>query len=174
MFNNEDSKWYALFVMTGHEDNVRERLLYRLRDREIKALVPKRKLRERKDGIWKSQVRTLFPGYVLLNGRLGVEEYYSLKGIPDLITILKDKWDPLEIRSDEIEIISRLTHDNEIIGSSSAYIENGKVVVVNGPLKGLEGLIKSIDKRKGRVKVNLEFAGEPRLVDLCISVVQTT
>ncbi|HBM81113.1 MAG: hypothetical protein QME45_07775 [Clostridiales bacterium] len=40
-------KWYAAFVETGNEDNVKARLEYRFQDRLI-FYIPKRKLRERK------------------------------------------------------------------------------------------------------------------------------
>jgi transcriptional antiterminator NusG len=45
-------------------------------------------------------------------------------------------------------------------------------MVIDGPLLGMDGLIEKIDKRKQRVKVRLQFLGEPRLVDLCVSMVQ--
>jgi transcriptional antiterminator NusG len=37
----------------------------------------------------------------------------------------------------------------------------------------MEGYIKSIDKRKGRVKVVLNLMGEQRTVELSIRMVQT-
>ena len=55
--------WYAAFVTTGEEERVKERLKYRLEDR-FRIIVPKRKLRERKGGIWKYNIRTLFSEYV--------------------------------------------------------------------------------------------------------------
>lgn len=168
----ECDKWYALFVVTGDEDDVKERVLYRLGSRGIKAVVPKRRLFERKNGVVKSKIRYLFPGYVLLNGQVGVEEYYSLKGIPGLIRILKDKTDLLMIDKREIGIISALMDNSETIEPSKVFIDGGRVVVTDGPLYGLEGLIESVDRRKGRAKVRLNFIGEDRLVDLGISIVQ--
>jgi transcription termination/antitermination protein NusG len=38
--------------------------------------------------------------------------------------------------------------------------------VINGPLKGLEGKIVKVDKRKGRAKVKLDLYDESFLVDL--------
>jgi transcriptional antiterminator NusG len=165
-------KWYALFVMTGKEEKVRERLKYRLQDKKIKIVIPKRKIRERKNGIWEIRIKKLFPGYILLNGIIGVEEYYFLKGVPDILKLLRDGYEPLEINRQEINIISRLVCDNEVIGISKVLMENDRIIVIDGPLLGMDGLIEKIDKRKQRVKVRLQFLGEPRLVDLCISMVQ--
>jgi len=173
MQNFEGSgKWYALFVLTGEEDKVKERLEYRLKGSKLKCFVPKRKLRERKDGKWEEKVRTIFPGYILVNGYIGEEEYYFFKEIPGLLRILKDNYEPLEIGEQDIEVLSKLIRSGEIIDSSSVLVESGKINVVSGPLYGLEGLIESIDKRKGRARVRLNFAGEPRLVDLSVLIIQ--
>lgn len=173
MVGQQEARWFALFVITGEEDKVKERLLYKLNHGELKVLVPKRKLRERKSGVWNTKIRTLFPGYVLLNGQIGVPEYEVIKNVPGIIKLLRDKNSPLEISSQEISIIKRLIIDNETIGSSSIYLENKRVVVIDGPLLGLEGYIESVDKRKGRAKVRLNLMGEPRLVELSVQMVQS-
>jgi len=51
-------------------------------------------------------------------------------------------------------------------------IKGGSVVVVDGPLTSMEGLIVDINRRKARAKVRLNFMGEPRIVELGISVLQ--
>lgn len=164
-------KWYALFVATGEEDKVKERIYFRMKD-ELKALVPKRRMRERKVGKWEDKVRTLFPGYVLLKGQMNNKKYNLIREIPGVIRLLKNSDGPQEINELEIELIGRLTATNEIIGSSSIFIQGGDVVVIDGPLLGLEGYIQALDKRKGRVKVVLNLMGEPRTVELCVTMVQ--
>ncbi len=164
-------KWYALFVTTGEEDNVRARINFKLKG-EFRAVVPKRRMRERKEGKWEEKVRTLFPGYILLNGQIGSRRYEMIKDIPGVIRILRDSDGPQEISENEIGVISRLTADNEIIDLSRVYVEGEKVVVVEGPLLGLDGSIRSIDKRKGRVKVIFNLMGEPREVELSVTLVQ--
>lgn len=152
---------------------MKERLQYRLNGTDLKVIVPKRKMRERKGGKWDYMIRTLFPGYVLLNGVLQLEEYYIMRKTPGIIKLLKDENGPLEIRESEINIIGRLISDDDIIGISDVFVENGRVVVTDGPLLGLDGMIEAINKRKGRVKVRLNFNGEPRLVELSVNMLQT-
>lgn len=165
--------WYALFVVTGDEDNVKERLLYKLNQSDLKVVVPKRRLRERKGGIWDTKIRTLFPGYILLNGEIQIKEYELLKNVPGVIKLLGDKNMPVEISWYEMDIIKRLICDNEVIECSSIKLENQKIIVVDGPLLGLDGHIETIDKRKGRAKVRLNLMGEPRMVELSIAMVQS-
>jgi transcription termination/antitermination protein NusG len=163
--------WYALFVETGQEDKVKERISYRMKDK-LKILVPKRKFRERKNGIWSDKIRVLFPGYVLLNGFIEREDYDQFYNVPGLYKLLKSGQDPLKIELNEMEIINKLTINNETIEISKILFENGKVKVVDGPLMTLEGQIISIDRRKGRAKVKLDFLGEDRTVELGINILE--
>jgi len=163
--------WYALFTVTGQEDKVKDRLKYRFEDK-FRILVPKRKLKERKGGVWSYHIRTLFPGYVLVNGSMNVEEYYGFKNVPGLLRLLRSGYEPSRIDDYEMEVINRLICNNETIGFSDILMENGRVVVVDGPLVSLEGRIISINRRKGRAAVSLNFMGEPRTVELGVSVLQ--
>ena len=163
--------WHALFVVTGQEDNVRERLVYRFGDR-YRILIPKRKLRERKNGVWSDIVRILFPGYLLIRGEVSREDYHRFRGIPGLLRFLGDCPEYSEIDAQEMLLLSRMTCNDEIIGYSEVLVENGRVRVIDGPLLSLEGIINKIDPRKGRAKVCLNFLGEERLVDLGIRMLQ--
>lgn len=172
MYEEAQRNWYALFVVTGDEDKVKERLVYKLKQSDLKVVVPKRRLRERKKGIWHTKIRPLFPGYILLNGQIRFEEYELLKHVPGVIKLLGDKGKPIEISWYEIDVIKRLICDSEIIGCSNIQVENQEIVVIDGPLLGLEGYIEAIDKRKGRAKVRLNLMGEPRVVELSIAMVE--
>lgn len=163
--------WYALFVKSGQEDNVKERLKYRFGEK-LRIIVPKRRLRERRGGKWIHVIRNLFPGYVLVHGEIGIDEYYDFKNIPGLFKLLCSGYEPAKIKCEEMEIINRLMCNSETIGYSDALIENGNVVIIDGPLVSLEGRIVCVNRRKGRVQVALDFMGEPRIVELGISVLQ--
>jgi transcriptional antiterminator NusG len=163
--------WHGIFVVTGEEEKVKERVKYRLQE-EYTVVVPKRKLKVRRGGIWKIDTRVLFPGYVLVNGEITNDIYYKLKNIPGLLRLLKTGNAVAAIDSREMAVLSRLMCNSEEIGFSSALYENGRVRIVDGPLFSLEGIIISIDHRKERAKVRLTFLGEERTVDLGISLLR--
>lgn len=56
--------WYAIFVETGEEDTVQKYIDHFLAEENVKTLVPRRKLIERKNGKTYEKIRHLFPGYV--------------------------------------------------------------------------------------------------------------
>ena len=58
-------EWYAIFVETGREEEVQKFIELLFPDEEIRTLVPKRKLIERKLGKTYETIKTLITGYVL-------------------------------------------------------------------------------------------------------------
>ena len=167
----DPDKWYAIFVKTGQEDKVKQRLEYRFHDKLL-FLVPKRKLRERRAGKWCFSTRTLFPGYVLINGNIDQDSIQLFKDVPGLLTLLKSGTQPLPIERYEMEVLGKLICNGELIGISSVLMENDRVVVADGPLVSMEGYIAGIDYRKGRARIKLTFLGEERTVDLGITILK--
>lgn len=104
----------------------------------------------------------MFPGYVLINGIISSDKYYLLKDIPGVIKLLRTGNSVAVIDSSEMAVLSKLICNKEEIGFSSVLVKNGRVHVVDGPLFSLEGIIVSIDQRKARAKVRLNFLGEER------------
>ena len=172
-FEEEDEScaWHAIFVMTGHEQTVKDKIAYIFRDSDIMPVVPKRRINERKNGVWHEKIKPLFPGYILIKGYISTDDYYILKTIPGIVRILKDNADFYRIHPEEMEIIGRLMIDGELIGISNVYQQGDSIVITDGPLLGMEGLIQSIDYRKGRVKVCLGFLGDKRVIDLGIKLI---
>lgn len=170
---DEAQRWHAVFVLTGEEDTVKQRIDYVLKNSTIRAVVPKRTIMERYQGKWYEKIKPLFPGYVLLQGRVSTAAYYSLKPVPGLIRILKDNQELYRIHPDEISIIRHLMGESDTIGISKGFKQGDKVIITEGPLLNLEGLITSVDCRKGRARVKLCILGDERTVDLCIRVIHT-
>ena len=164
---NDINNWYVIFVMTGKEDTI-SRIINTNFKEECKAFVQKRLMRERRNGTWTNRLRTLFPGYVFLNGRITSIQYSKLKNVPGVIRLFQDDYRPIRINEEDIYLINKLMQNGDIIGTSHLLVNGHKVAVISGPLLGLEGHINKVDKRKKRARVQLNFMGEPRTVDLCI------
>lgn len=163
--------WYVLFVLTGEEDRVRKRLEYSFGQEQLRPLVPQRRLKERKRGRVYECVRTVFPGYVFVHTPIIDDVYYDMKYIPGVIKVLKDDKRPVAVEPHEMEPILALTRASEIIDFSTGALIGGCVIILDGPLKGCEGIIVSVDKRKGRAKVKINMMGQERLVDLGLNII---
>ncbi|MBM7581709.1 transcriptional antiterminator NusG [Caldicoprobacter guelmensis] len=161
-----EMKWYAIFVETGQEENFEKLINVLYPDENINILIPKRKLIERRQGKVYEITKKLFPGYVLVRTVMTTDVYYKLSKLPRVYGVLKDETEPVPIRDEEMAVILALTSEGETIGFSEVYKEGERIVVISGPLKGLEGIIERIDARKKRVKVRIQFLGREKRVDL--------
>lgn len=163
--------WYAIFVYTGQEDNVKERLQFKIADK-LRLVVPKRRLIERKEGKRHEVIRVMFPGYILAQGDIISDIYPLFNNIPGLVKILGDNNLPYKIEPYEMEVIGRLIAEDEIIGYSRLLEESGRVRVLDGPMVNLEGNIVSIDRRKGRARILVKLCGNECTVDLGIELLR--
>lgn len=160
------NKWYVIYSRTGSELDIAKVIN---RDMGVVgALVPRRELRERKSGMLHKVYRTLFPGYVFINAELTTELYYRLLKVPGTIRLLGE---PTPLYEYEMERILALTGCSGLVERSSLLLEGSHITVSRGPLVGLEGQIKKLDKRKGRAKVELMLFNQPKIVELSIDVI---
>ena len=157
--------WYAIFVKTGNENKVKLRLEYRFRG-EPEVFLPKRIIRERRDGIWKDKTKVLFPGYVLLRGDITPTVITQMWNVPDLFKILKQDFRPVSVPEEEIDVFRHLMDGADTIGLSKACMVGDRVEFIEGPLacSSVKGEVVSIDKRKGRAMVRIYFLGEERIL----------
>jgi transcriptional antiterminator NusG len=167
--------WYAIYVETGYEDEVcffiNKVITYLFDDIQFNLLVPKRKIYEKKQGIRKEVIKRMFPGYVLVETDKIYEFYCKVRGVPHILKFLRDNFDFLEVRVEEISQILHMTNQDGLIGISQAFVINDKIKVTKGPLSGREGIIQKIDKRKGRAKVEFSIHDNKLLIDLGIDII---
>jgi len=167
--------WHALFVHTGREDYIKKHIDFRLNYDNIndyRLIVPKRKLRERKNGAWIDVQKTLFPGYILINSDEIVDWSRQFRDITGLVRILRNGHELAEIARSEVEVINKLIMNDDLIGFSTVLVKGTAIQVIEGPLLSMEGYIQSIDTRKGRAKVIFNFLGEQRTIDLGVNILK--
>lgn len=161
--------WYVLHVVTGKEEGIG----LRIRGLGMGALIPKRRMRERKNGIWRIRERTLFPGYVFIYSSMDAAAFHAIKQVPGILRILGDTYGPQPLKQEEVNHILRLSGDGTPLEISKVLAEGAGITVLSGPLRGMEGKIIKLDLRRCRAKVNIDLMGEPRVVELGVEEVLT-
>src|SRR5690554_6587683 len=106
--------WYAVFVKTGEENKVKERLDYRFKGNPS-IMIPKKVLKERRQGKWYRRIRNLFPGYIFIHGELNADKYKKLWQVPGLYKLLCTDREPMRIPRQEIEVFSHLFDKEDTI-----------------------------------------------------------
>ncbi|MFQ3620505.1 MAG: antiterminator LoaP [Spirochaetales bacterium] len=134
---------------------------------------PRRILTIRKLGKTKQIEAPLFPGYLFLRAdNIEPPLYWALKRVPGFYRFLKNNAQIQPLEGRDLELLTHFLKQGEVVSKSRAsFDENKRIVILEGPLKELEGRIVRVDRRKGRVKVRLELQGEQFLVDLGVEFI---
>jgi transcription termination/antitermination protein NusG len=161
-------EYFVIQIKTGIEQQflditARYHSLYRLR-----FIWLRKNTGQKKKGITKDVLVSLFPGYIFVEAeRIPVEDLSVLRTISGFIRFLRDNQhiDPLSPM--DREIVRHFISFGEIVGKSKAYFdENSRIKIVSGPLEGLEGSIIKVDRRKKRAKVKLDLYEDSLYINL--------
>jgi transcriptional antiterminator NusG len=160
-------KYYVVQVRALQE----EKCLFRLReladDRPLTCYWPRRELRIRKAGKWRETTAPIFAGYIfIVSSEPPVTLFHLVKSVPGFLRFLKSNNDITPLEGRDLELVSHFLRQGEIVKKSLVtFTADQRVRVLEGPLKGLEGMIVKVDKRKKRIKVRLELYSDSFAID---------
>jgi transcriptional antiterminator NusG len=167
---------FVLQCLSGKEDLVRKKLRLALDPPPPAIHIPRRVMNLRRSGEHHRQEYLLFPGYLFIEApSIGEEIIASVRKIPEALKFLPGNHKITPLNRIEKELMSRLLFQGEVIGDSAVrFDENNRISVVRGPLKGLEGNIVKVNRRKGRAKVSLDLYDRTFEVDFSFFDLQKT
>jgi transcriptional antiterminator NusG len=159
--------YYALQVWTQAERRFLEHARVRAGTVADRLFFLRRNLRIKRRGRWRPETAPLFPGYIFLQAEAADPETTSaLKALPGFTRFLpsNDRIQPLDARDEEL--VRHFLSFGEILDTSLVvFDEKRRIRVVAGPLKGLDGQIVKVDRRKQRARVRLELYEEAFEID---------
>jgi transcriptional antiterminator NusG len=89
-----------------------------------------------------------------------------VKRLPYFLRFLPENEDIRPLSDEDKRVIAHLVSYGEVVQPSRVrFDENSRILVLEGPLKGLEGRITKVDRRKGRAKVRLDLYNNSFEVD---------
>lgn len=122
--------WYVMQVRTGTEENIRCQCQRLISSNVLeRCFILYYQQKKRFQGEWHIQERILFPGYVFL---IAENQEKLVNGLRKVIGLTK---------------------------ISSGIIENDRVQILAGPLMGMEGNIRRIDRHKRTAYLEIEMFG---------------
>ena len=169
-----EPKWYVVHTYSGYENKVKTDLEKTIKNRELEdfffnIVVPMEEQVEIKDGKRKSNLKKVFPGYVLIKMIVTEESWYIVRNTRGVTGFVGSGTDPIPLTDEEIR---NMGFDEVPINVD--YDVNDTVQVVNGPLEGFVGAVQEINKEKQKVKVLVSMFGRETPVELEFSQVQKT
>ena len=168
-----NTRWYVVHTYSGYENKIKTDLEKTIKNRELEdyffdIIVPMEEQIEIKDGKKKTNLKKVFPGYVLIKMIVTEQTWYIVRNTRGVTGFVGSGTDPIpltdeEIRSMGFEDLNSINVDYEI---------NDQVQIMNGAFENFIGTVQEINKEKHKVKVLVSMFGRETPVELEFSQVQ--
>ena len=172
------ANWFVLYVRSGSEQGVLKSLNKILDSKVYESFAPTKEMPYREKGVSKKKEAVCFPGYVFIKTNENVDMFLrnakrsaeTVSGAYYFLCYGNDKAD-ISMRTDERWRIERLLNA-EFRMEASKYEKGDKIRIVEGPLFGLESMIKRVDRHKRTAVIELPMMGSVREFTLMIEVIE--
>ncbi len=169
----DSAHWYVIQVFTGEENHTVDMCkIIVSSSKEHEFFIPETDRRKRYYGKWHNIRKPMFPGYVFISSENIDELYEELKRVPKLTKLLKTGETIIPISSGEEMLIKRLTDSEYIAHMSLGYIEGDKLVIEEGPLVGMEAMVKHIDRHKRTAILTVDMFGSPQDITMGLEILR--
>ena len=169
---DEKPRWYVVHTYSGYENKVKTDLEKTIKNRELQdyffdIVVPMEEQIEIKNGKTKTNIKKVFPGYVLVKMIVTEESWYIVRNTRGVTGFVGSGTDPIPLTPEEIRSMGF-----EDVPVTVDYETGDSVKVLHGPLENFIGVVQEINKEKGKVKVLVSMFGRETPVELEFSQVQ--
>ena len=153
--------WYLLKCPKGDETDYVQKCLKLVDSEEIVCFQYQRMMRY--GGGWHLENRMVLPGHVFLTGSnvMALERNWQGDG---------EMKRTISLTPCETPYLKDLCQDGILIEISRGVIKNGVPIVISGPLKGRERLIRRIDRHKRTAEIEIPFNGAKKQVTVGLEI----
>lgn len=166
------SNWYVIWVQSGKEYEIKEKLEALVpEDLYERIIIPYKLMPKRLAGQWFTTKVKLFAGYIFIvtNDPEAIKPY--LKEILDFADFLRQDGKIIPIYTEEERFLLTLMGKKEEVDMSCGIIVGDEIRVISGPLIGQEAKIKKIDRHKRKALIATELLGRTVEVTVGLEVV---
>ncbi|MBN2510550.1 MAG: antiterminator LoaP [Spirochaetales bacterium] len=171
-------KYYVLQVQTGEEERVKKLIECVLGAQNLLSggtlYLPRRELTIRRKGKTKKEELPIYPGYLFWEcDEFNPDIYWAVRPIDGMYKFLKSNRNIEALSGDDLKLLMHFLQHGELVGTSTVSFDvNNRIIVKDGPLKGLEGRIIKVDKRKKRAKIRLDMYDDGFVVDFGFNILE--
>ncbi len=183
----EDSgnfKWYAVRIISGHENKVKAYLDNEIRNEKLEdkirnVLIPLEKIFEVKGGKKKVKLKNFLPGYILIEADLDDKIRDFVSKTPSIINMVGSKsikgkrLEPIALKSNEVKRIKSILNEEGDEKKMDIQLNIGDPVKVSsGPFNNFSGNILEINLEKLKVKVMVSIFGRKTPIELELTQIE--
>ena len=160
--NENVHKWYAIHTRSRFEKKVYDGL----KGKTIEAFYPRiQTMSRRKDRRVKIMIPML-PGYVFVRSALDAEEHLKILKTAGVVRLVGFQGVPVPAREEEISSLMILDGTDRTVQNRAFMNRGDRVIIMEGPLKGLVGLYLRHKGQAGKVVVSIELLNRSLVVDI--------
>ena len=180
----ENRRWYIIHAYSGQEDRVKKNLEQRIQTMDVKdkifqVIVPTEEEMEYKDGQKKSNLKKIFPGYILVQMEMDDDSWFVVRNTPGVTGFVsaEDESDnrpkPVPLEQEEVDhILYQIRSDEPRI--KVGFASGQTVRVTEGPFIDFMGVVDEVYPDRLKVKVLVSFFGRETPVELDFLQVEKT
>jgi transcriptional antiterminator NusG len=165
--------YYAIQVKTRGEERFIKLFNALHPETRLPLYFPQRRIDIRRKGAMRESRAAVFPGYVFIEAEREdiLSHQWEFRHTDGFYRFLKSNQNIRRLTNRDLELVLHFIKTGPVAGISRVYFnENSRIVVMDGPLMGLEGRIIKVDKRKKRAKVKLDLYDDSFSIDLAFEV----
>ena len=152
--NLNDDKWYAVHTRSRFEQKVYDGFA----GKSIEAFLPKIQVMSRRKDRRKKILVPLLPGYVFVRFDMKTKTYWDVIKTTGVVRVVSFRGEPVPASDEEVASLMILDGTDRTVQNRAYMREGDRVVIMEGPLKGLAGFYlhhKEGQSRKVVVNVDL-------------------
>jgi transcription antitermination factor NusG len=156
------AKWYAIHTRSHFELKVYEGFS----GKSIEAFLPRCQVMSRRKDRRKKILVPMLPGYVFVHTDLDPKQYLDILKTVGVVRMVSFKGKPVAANDDEIASLMILDGTDRTV-QNRAYINRGdRVMIMEGPLKGLIGFYLRHKGKSDKVVVSIELLRRSLAVEI--------
>lgn len=168
---DQEPRWYVVHTYSGYENKVKTDLEKTVKNRELEdyffeIVVPMEEQIEIKNGKKKTNLKKVFPGYVLVKMIVTEATWYIVRNTRGVTGFVGSGTDPIPLTETEIRQMGF-----EVQNVNVDYSVGDSISITGGSFDGFVGTVQEINKEKKKVKVLVSMFGRETPIEVDFSQV---
>ncbi len=155
-------RWYALHTKSRFEQKVQEMLL----GKDLEAFLPRIQVMSRRKDRRKKILVPLIPGYVFVRSDLDPYKYWEIIKTVGVVRMVGFKGRPVPADDEEVDSLMILDGTDRTVENRTFMKRGDRVMIMEGPLKGLIGYYLKHKNKSDKVVVSIELLKRSMAVEI--------
>ena len=167
-----EANWYVVHTYSGYENKVKANIEKTIENRGLQeeileVRVPMEEVVEVKNGVKKTSLKKMFPGYVMINMVMNDDTWYVVRNTRGVTGFVGPGSKPVPLTEAEMKPLG--INKNQV---SVDFAEGDMIVVLAGAWKDTVGAVQKMDYQKGTATINVELFGRETPVEISFEEVR--